>query len=336
MARSSKRVSLRDVAEHAGVSISSASIILNRTGNYIYMSEKTKDRVETVAAELGYQPNYAAKALREKATMQIGLVIPNILNSFMQPLVLEASRAIRERGYSTILYDMTDVTDEQKRSTLISIQQKGNVDGLIIHGFGEIVYDVIKDLPTVYIDTRSCVPSICYSEIKACYDIVELLFRQKLSSLAFVNGDVQRESFALREVGFRKAHEDYLVPLDEQNIGYFPISMSGGVMALEWALSLKKRPEAVILLSDIMTYGFMLAARRNGIRIPEDFAVASVDDLEMSAMFLPSITCSRIDIAKMSRLAVETLFTCMETGKVISNQTVPTQLMVRESSEKYG
>ena len=99
-----KRVTLKDVAERAGVSATSASIILNKSGNYANMAKETIARVEQAAAQLGYCPNHAARALRRNSSMQIGLVIPNIHNSFMQPLILETSKAARERKYNTILF----------------------------------------------------------------------------------------------------------------------------------------------------------------------------------------------------------------------------------------
>jgi DNA-binding LacI/PurR family transcriptional regulator len=335
MTRWKKRVMLRDVAERAGVSMASASIILNKTGNYESMLEETRKRVEKAADELGYQPNYAAKALREQSTFQVGVVIPNIASSFMRPLIMETSKAIRQNGYNMILYDLTGMTDEQMRETLINVQRSGIVDGLIIHGLGEIVAEIVTKVPAVYIDTRSCKPSVCFTEIKACYDLVEMFFRQGLTKLAFANGDIERESFFLREKGFRKAHADYRIPVNEQLIGYFPINIYGGVKAFEWIESMEERPEAIIILSDIMTYGFMLAARRNSVIVPDDIGVASMEDLEMSELFIPSITCSRIDIAQMSRLAVDELFSYMRTGEIRENHTVPTELVERESSRKY-
>ena len=321
MAPIRKRVSLRQVAQKAGVSVTSASIILNKSGNYAKMSDETIARVRQVAKELGYRPNHAAKALRQRSSMQIGLVIPNIHNSFMQPLILETSKAARDHKYNTILFDMTDQTDDEIRAQLTELQQSANVDGLIIHGMGEVVYDVVNQVPAVYIDSRSCTPSVCYSEEQAGYDLAQVFLTQGLHHIAFIGGDVERESFALRDV-------------EEDLFGYFPISIPGGAAAFNWLQGKEKLPDAAVILTDAMAYGFMLEAKNKGVRIPEDIGVASADDLEMSALFHPSLTCAKVDISTICRIAVDTLFDYIKNGTAPDNCTVPTTMILRRSSQK--
>ncbi|GHU67235.1 LacI family transcriptional regulator [Clostridia bacterium] len=331
-----KRVSLRDVADRAGISVTSASIILNKSGNYRNMAQKTRTLVEQVADEMGYHPNRIAKALREQSTKQIGLVIPNISNSFMPQLIGATQKSVDSYGYSVLMIDVSDMQDEQMRQHIVDVQNAGIVDGLIVHGCGEIISESVNTVPAVYLDTRSCLSSICFTEEKACYDLVELFAKQGLHKIVFVNGDIERESFALRESGFRKAVSDFDLADADCSVAYFPISLDGGKQAYQWIKSLEDKPEAVILLTDIMAYGFILSAWRDGCLIPEELAVASMDDLEMSELFVPSITCSHIDIDKMSQLAVKTLLENIKNEADQENQTIPTYVIERESSKKYG
>jgi LacI family transcriptional regulator len=335
MGHSSNRITLKQIAEKAGVSPTAASIILNKTGNYRNMSPSTREKVERIARELGYQPNHMAKALRLRATKQIGLVIPNMSNLFMPPLINVTRKTADEHDYNLLLIDLSDMDNDQMRQRIQHVQSTGSIDGMVVHGCGEIISEVVKGIPAVYLDTQSCTPSICFTEEKASYELVELFVGQGLRKICFINADIERESFALREKGYRRAMRELGLPEENVKVNYFPVSMQGGEQAYHWVCALPEQPEAVIILADVMTYGFMLAARRDGKDIPDQLAVASIDDLEMSRLFVPSITCSHVNIEKMSRLAVKTLFDMINHNTYQERQVVETYVVERESSKKF-
>lgn len=213
-----KVVTLRQVAEKAGVSMTSASIILNRSGNYKSMSPKTRDKVIQAAEELGYYPNYFAKVLRQQSTMQIGLILPNITNQFMTPLIMGCTEAANRAGYNLNLIDMYGKNNEEMRENVQFLKQTGMVDGLIINAVGEIVSEAVGDFPAVYIDSKGLLPSVTFTEKKSIYDLTTLFLRQGLRRIAYIGGEETRTAYVLREQGYRDAMRDYGLEVDERYI----------------------------------------------------------------------------------------------------------------------
>lgn len=331
-----KLVTLKDVAEKSGVSMASVSIILNKTGNYKKMSAQTRRRVEKIADEIGYQPNYIAKALRNRKTMQIGIVLPNVLNHFTAPLIMGSGEVIKQDGYNYLLFDMTNQTDQQIRDAMHFIQRSGTVDGLLVHGLGDTLADVITDIPVVYLDSHSLTPSVCFTETESTYQLTNLLIQQGLTDIVFASSNYVRETFTLRENGYRKALLDAGLPVSETSIGHFSMNLAGGVDAFKWLMSRKKMPHAIISTTDSLVYGLMLKLIANGVKIPQDIAVASVDDLEMSSIFVPPITCSHIDVKEMGSQAAKMLMRIIQKQELEDSRIlIPTYMIVRESSKKF-
>ncbi len=333
-----KNITLKDVAEKSGVSITSVSIILNKTGNYKRMSQQTRRKVERVANELGYQTNYLAKALRQRKTMQIGLVIPNMYHMFMPLLTTGGSEIAKQYGYNFLLLDMTDKTDAEVREIIKTIQRAGIVDGLLIDALGDILYDVATEVPVVYIDSFSTKPSVCFTEFQSTYDLTELFIKQGLRKIAYIGGNNQRESIYRREQGFRKAMKDYGVMVDEKQILRVSCDIAGGLKAFDWVMEMMGKPEAIISCTDSVTHSLQTKLINAGIQVPRDIAIASVDDLEFSQVLKPAITCSHVDAKEMGRKATKLLIDILNGEDVDETQTilVPTRMIIRESSKKFN
>ena len=97
------------------------------SGNYKSMSPKTRDKVIQAAEELGYYPNYFAKVLRQQSTMQIGLILPNITNQFMTPLIMGCTEAANRAGYNLNLIDMYGKNNEEMRESVQFLKQTADV-----------------------------------------------------------------------------------------------------------------------------------------------------------------------------------------------------------------
>src|SRR5690554_3464851 len=124
--RDKMRVTIKDVAKHANVAISTASRVINQSG---YVSEETRTKVMKAVEELGYVPNSIARSLKQKQTFSIGLVVSDIGNPFFAELALAVEQTAREQGYSVLLTN-TDRKPSQEHDGVNLLITK-QVDGII-------------------------------------------------------------------------------------------------------------------------------------------------------------------------------------------------------------
>ena len=269
--------------------------------------------------------------------MQSGLSLPKITRQFMTPLSMGWTEAANRAGYNLNLIDMYGKNNEEMRESVQFLKQTGMVDGLIINAVGEIVSEAVGDFPAVYIDSKGLLPSVTFTEKKSIYDLTTLFLRQGLRRIAYIGGEETRTAYVLREQGYRDAMRDCGLEVDERYIHNVRMHLLGGRDAYDWVCSLPELPEAIVCMTDTVTYGLMFNLMKNHYRIPEDIAVASGEDLDMSSFFLPGITCSHISIEKMGSEAARLLTGILQGEEPDEREIeIETFLVERDSSKKYA
>ena len=155
--------------------------------------------------------------------------------------------------------------------------------------------------------------------------------------IPYIGGEEARTAYVLREQGYRDAMRDYGLEVDERYIHNVRMHLLGGRDAYDWVCSLPELPEAIVCMTDTVTYGLMFNLMKNHYRIPEDIAVASGEDLDMSSFFLPGITCSHISIEKMGSEAARLLIGILQGEEPDEREIeIETFLVERDSSKKYA
>lgn len=129
-----KRITIQDVARLAGVSKSTISQYLNK--RYDYMSEETKKRIEAAINELGYEPNFIARSLKQKKTSTIAVIVANILHSFSTKVIRAVEDYCNENGFHVIVCNADD--DPEKEANYIRMLRAKQVDGMIVFLRAEI------------------------------------------------------------------------------------------------------------------------------------------------------------------------------------------------------
>ncbi|MFB4475856.1 LacI family DNA-binding transcriptional regulator, partial [Oceanobacillus caeni] len=147
-----RRITISDVAEHAGVSKSTVSQYLNK--RYDYMGKKTKERIEHAVKELGYSPNIIARSLKQKSTMTIGVIVANILHVFSTQVIRAIEDFCNEKDFHVIICNADDDPEKEKR--YIEMLQSKQVDGIIAFPTGgnvELYKALIEvQFPVVFMD----------------------------------------------------------------------------------------------------------------------------------------------------------------------------------------
>ncbi|MCX7761201.1 MAG: LacI family transcriptional regulator [Candidatus Kryptonium sp.] len=323
------RVSIRDVAKVAGVSISTVSRVLNGTAP---VSDELKKKVMETVEFLDYKPSVLAKGLRKGVTRTIGFIIPDITNPFFSLMVRGAEDYLKRKDYCLII-GSSDQSEIQEKRLLTAFSER--VDGIIFTGTGkqnEVLDNIIKKgKKVVFLDrvikgfNTSYVVSDNYGGMKA---LVEYLVSKGYKSFFFINGQKETLSAQNRYKAFVDTLKAHGIENYEHVFSSFTYE-SG----YKYAKALSKLPDVVVCGNDLIAYGVISALKEMGLSIPSDVAVTGYDDILFSEHYKPSLTTVRQPIYDMGRKAAEMII------KMINDKTsqpngviLPNEIVIRESA----
>ncbi len=300
-----KKVSIKDVAREAGVSISTVSRVLNNTAP---VTEELRERVLDVVEKLGYEPNLLAKGLREGRTKTIGFVIPDITNPFFSLIVRGAEDYLKRKGYN-ILIGSSDQSEIQEERLLQTLSKK--VDGIIFTGTGKqsgILDEMISEgFKFVFLDriirgyrNISYVISDNYQGMK---ELIDYLIKKGFRSFYFINGEKETMSAQYRYKAFIDMMKKYSI--SEYKHIFSKFSYEAGYKHI---LEIEHVPDVVICGNDLIAYGAIAALEDKKLRVPDDVAVTGYDDIPFSQHYKPSLTTVKQPMYEMGKKAAEILF----------------------------
>jgi LacI family repressor for deo operon, udp, cdd, tsx, nupC, and nupG len=330
--RRASRVTLRDVAQAAGVSTATVSHALQGNGT---VSVETAARVRVVAAEIGYRPHRIASNLRRQRTSTIGVIIPLLSNPFIGELVETLYAQCRARGY-TVLCGTTNYQAEAE-AHYIDLFLGHPCDGIIVAGPPDSLEEIIRaGVPAVLVDCHMPtdfvrVPVVEVEDMHGMYSAVAHLQRLGHQRIGLVYGPLDQ----LRQEGYRRALADAGQAYDDELVA------DAGDLRFESAAAvcetmLKARPDvtAVAATTDVLAFGVLQAARRTGRRVPEDLAVVGYDNIPLSAAADPPLTTIAQPVDDIVSHAVELLLEQIASKDITLDRrrvVLKAQLVVRES-----
>jgi LacI family transcriptional regulator len=294
------RVTLKQVAEAAGVSLATASYALNNGGS---VGRETRDRVIKEAERLGYRPNLSAKAMRTGRTGTIGMVLPDLTNPFFPLLAQTVIHAARELGYSVFLTDTQGSKEAEAQS----------IDALIGRGVDGLVWFPIDDLPDRQPDLRG-VPTIVLDRTIEGFDSVlaDYAAGGKLAAkhlveaghrhIGIIAGPADAMSSRLRAEeasAYVEAHASVAWRVEAA----FSADLDPGVVQT----LLKGKATAVIAGADLIAIGAIRALQRAGRRVPEDVSVIGFDNIAWGDLCNPALTTIDMPVSEIGNEAVAML-----------------------------
>lgn len=329
---------LSDVAARAGVSVSAVSRVLSDAPS-ARVSEGTRQRIHEAAAELGYRPNFAARALKFARTNVVGLVVPDLTNAIFTELMRGVEDEAHRRGYMVLLARAEGMPEgEEPIPRLIG---EGRVDGALVQvGDNMRPQDleslVAGELPVVFVNSIHPlgVGSVVLDDERGMNLATQHLIDLGHSRIALVNGLASSDSARRREVGFRRTMADAALPVPDEyvtRLGYDP--RSGGAALSELA-ALETPPTAIVVANVNAAHGALLEARRLGLRVPEDLSIVAVHDAWTAENAWPPLTTVRMPLYELGRTAMGAIFDRITAGTVsdvVVRDPAP-QLIVRESA----
>ncbi len=333
---SKREVTIVDVAEKSGVSIATVSRVLNRTGRY---SDETSRKVEAIASEIGYTPNYLAKSLKRKKTEQVALAVADIGNPVYVAMAKAVQQVVKNHGYRLVLLSTEALASEE--FGIIKSLSKKYVDGLII---SPLLYssehrELIKSSkqPIVVIAGAGGDPDIDSVLVDSSQGVrlaMEHLLDQGYSRIAFLNGPRDTVPGVSRLNGYYASLIEHGLPRDENLVFSSDFTLAGGYQETTKIVGGVVQLDAIMCANDLMAIGVMRCLQEKGLRVPQDIAVVGMDDIEHGATSYPSLTTVSLLAAERGRMAAELLLerlTSSKARKAKQLRVVP-RLIVRESS----
>ncbi|MBT1003456.1 LacI family transcriptional regulator [Paenarthrobacter sp. DKR-5] len=330
-------VSIHDVARLSGVSTATVSRALRGLPK---VSEKTRQKVVQAADSLGYVISSTASGLSTGRTNAVGVVVPSINKWFFSSVLEGADQVLRAAGYDLVVYNLGG-SDENRERVFSRAMLRERIDAVMILCRALLASEqkVIAELnyPSVVVGGRldGCV-SVSIDDAQACRKAVDYLASLGHRRIAFIGGDVEDEtSFSVasaRNSGFAAAMAAAGLAVDPALTARTSFTIAGGSRAMERILSAGvPRPTAVFAACDEMAFGAITAARRNGLRVPEDLSVVGLDNHE-AAEALGLTTVSQ-DPAGQGATAARILLSALDGSAPDAGWIVaPNELIVRSSA----
>jgi LacI family transcriptional regulator len=322
-----KRAATRtDVARLAEVSTAVVSYVVNNGPRPVAASTRT--RVLAAMEELDYRPNAVARALRMRSAQAVGLVVPDVSNTYFGALARELSVQAFTAGYALLLGDADNDIDRERAQveSLVSHQ----IDGLVIVSLDPASVAETGTTPTVFLDQRSRPGqlSVIVDDRGGAAQAVSHLIGHGRTRIALLSGPVGAPGVSEREQGWRQELETAGLPTGDDLIARSEFSRAGGFEAGQDLLSRAQRPDAVFVTSDVQALGLLAAARRRGVEVPRDLAVVSFDGTEDALFSDPPLTAIEQPIHRIAEAALSAV---LEKGLEHSPLTIPVELVVRDS-----
>lgn len=355
------KVSIREVAQKAGVSTATVSHVINGTR---FVSNETRQKVLTAIESLQYQPSAIARSLATNITQTIGLVVSDVTNPFFTRLARSVEDTFIQQGYHTIFCntDENPAREEEYLRLLLARQ----IDGLIITPTG--VYSprleqmLAAEVPIVLVDRGTPglnVPLVEVNNESGGYQATRYLLSLGHTRIGVMQGLETISTQVDRTNGYRRALHEAGVAVDESLIvradtHYLtnqvhtppnsfdspPVDLSNLQMtpnaftALHHLLDMPERPTAIFITNNQMMLGALHALRERGLTCPDDISIVCFDDPDWAALFSPPLTVIRQPTYQLGEIAANLLLQMIDKKVEHYPAPLPVELVTRESCRR--
>ena len=329
---STPRVTIREVAAQAGVSVATVSKVIN--GRYGVAAD-TMARVNAVINDLGYQASLVAQSLRNHRTNVIGILVAD-LEPFSAELLKGAADAIRGSGFEMVVYSAGGLADDHVgwERRYLSRLSGTLIDGAVL--VTPTVVDVNYGAPIVAIDPhtgQSELPTIDSDNLRGGQLATAHLLGLGHRRIAMLSGRPDLESSRLREQGYRQAMAAAGVPVSEDLILVGGYDAQASADCTRTLLTSAQPPTAIFAANDVSAIAAIQAAVGLGLRVPADLSVVGFDNIPESALCAPPLTTVNQPIRQMGERSIQLLLRLMRGDHVEDTHiTLQTDLVVRQSA----
>lgn len=330
------KLTMREIAKMAGVSITTVSLVLNDKEARI--SQKQRKKIKNIAQENNYVPNSSAVSLAKNESKTIGVIVPNIDNPFYSSLIKAISDDLGNYGYYALIINSNDshVNEIKQVEQLVS----RGVDGILLvpsndlyaQGSDQVTKFLTEiEIPFVLVnaDIDLEINQVNLDNLEGGYLATQALLKKGHTKIAIVTGKDGYVNAETRLLGYKKALKEFNIPFNPQLVFRATYDLNGGFSIIQKIQQIDVT--AIFFCSDLMLYGAVKRLNENQENLFKHYSVVGYDDTFFNSVFNPTITSVKQDVFKLGREAVNALYNSL-TKKTIIKKTLKVTLSTRQSS----
>lgn len=326
-----KRVTIKDVAKRAGVSITTVSHALSGGG---VVKQETRDRIRDLAREMNYMPNWSGKSLKSEETGVIGLYV-SYIRGFYGQLADAVYDTCREAGYELNIVIAAD------GGAVLDNLLSHRVDGAVIlhHGFSDADAQVLRrsEIPTVFLDRELVGPkasSVVFDSFSTGYMAAQYLYNLGHRRMMLAEGQNTYDGIE-RSRGFRAFLEEQGILMDPDYAIYGGFDRQQAKQAMQgFFQAVRPMPTAVFAANDDSAIGCIQALSDAGYSVPRDVSVLGCDNIELGKWYVPSLSSMETGISRQGILATRELVRLLHSQGTGTLTKLPSTLVERTSCAK--
>ncbi|NJB81668.1 LacI family DNA-binding transcriptional regulator [Wenyingzhuangia aestuarii] len=331
-----KRITIKDVAKKLNVSVSTVSRAFNDKYD---IKEETKDLILATAKSLGYRPNPIARKLIQQRSYNIGIIVPEFVNSYFPDVIMEAQKVLIDKGYQVLIMQSHDSSETELKNleTLLDNMVDGLIVSLIREDDNIEKYKELVDakMPIVFFNRVADKLDACkvvFDDFKWAFFATEHLILQGYEDIVYLSGPKHMKLSLNRIMGFEKAHRKHkrevgkIIPC-----GFY---MEDGAAAAKLMIETNNVPRAIFAANDHCAIGAMRVFKEYGYNIPNDVAIVGFTESRLAEHIHPTLTTVEQPTKDIGITAANLLIEQLENKGMFVPQTIVLngRLNVRESS----
>lgn len=325
---------LHDVAARANVSTATVSRCLNLPDQ---VTERTREKVMQAISELGYAPNFGARAMASRRTNTIGAIIPTMENAIFARGLQAFQEELRTHGFTMLVASSSyrpDIEEEQIRSLVAR-----GADALLLigHERDPEIYRFLEaqSVPALVVwayDPKIDRPSVGFDNRDAMRSLTKEVLGRGHQRLGMISAETAGNDRARERLqGIRDAMQD--VGLDPMSLVVVetPYGIENGAAAFDQLMTMPDRPTVVMCGNDVLAAGALGRAREMGLSVPDDVSITGFDDIELAQVVYPPLTTVHVPHRDMGRRAARALVEMVHEGKVVAPVQLDAAVRLRAS-----
>jgi len=336
-----KEVTIYDLASSLNISVATVSRALKDDP---VVSKQTKKKIFDLAKEMGYRTNLFARNLRNQHTHTIGIIVHELKSTFITSVLAGVEQVTTEAGYDLIIAHSSEKYEKERANAKNLFEKR--VDGLIASlSFDTKNLDHFKPfqdkgVPVIFFDrveqdTDNMV--VIINNNKAGYEATKHLIEQSCQRIAHITSSLNRNVYAQRFEGYKRALIENNIPFDENLVIVKDLSEEAAVKSAMQILKMKPMPDGAFITNDFVAAVVMRTLKENGIRIPEDIAIVGFNNDAIGKLIEPALTTINYPGMEMGNIVATHLINHLKgRGNIQSTNTIiiRSNLIVRRSSLK--
>ena len=328
-------VTIKDVAKLAGVSISTVSRVINDSKP---VTDEVKQRVLDVIKETGYVPNPLARSLVTKKSKLIGVIVPEVSDSFVNEILNGIEAVAKMYDYDILL--VNTYSDKQQEIDSIRLLKTKQVEGIVMVSWildeDHVNYMKESRIPAVYISKTARdydIYTVSTSNENATYDMTKYLIENNHKEIALIMTSKEETILeAERRTGYERALKDNSIEVRDELIKHGNTDYEGGYNSMKELLDDKIIPSAVFVTGDEAAVGAINEIFDAGYNVPQDISVVGFNDTKLSKIYRPKLTTVFQPLFDMGAVSIRALIKLIN-GEPVEEKKIelPYQIMERES-----